>query len=115
MALSFNEERAKSAAQIMKQPEFLDIDPRLLHLPTTRPNGADPVKLQRQIIQYGSSQDILPILVYRGSDGAYIIFDGVTRATRLAKLRPGISVRIEVIGYLAFPCKHLPTVGERLP
>jgi hypothetical protein len=24
---------------------FLDVDPRDLHLPTTRPTGADPVKL----------------------------------------------------------------------
>ena len=100
----------------MKRPEFLDIDPRSLHLPTTRPTGADPVKLQRQIAQYGSStQGIPPIFVYRGSDGALIIFDGVTRATRVAKLRPGEQVRVEVIGDLSVPCGHLPTVGERLP
>ena len=100
----------------MKPPEFLDIDPGLLHLPATRPNGADPIKLQRQIMQYGAStQNIPPLLVYRGTDGTYIIFDGVTRATRIAKLRPGTPVRIEIIGDLAFPCGQLPTVGERLP
>ena len=100
----------------MKPLELLDVDPCLLHLPTTRPNGADPVKLQRQIAQYGySTQGIPPILVYRGSDRALIIFDGVTRASRIAKLRLGFSVQVEVIGNLSFPCGHLPTVGEQLP
>jgi hypothetical protein len=101
---------------MIKPPEFLDVDPDLLHLPVTRPSGADPVKLQRQIAQYGSStQGITPLLVYCGSDGALVIFDGVTRASRMAKLRPGILVSVEVIGNLPFPCGHLPTVGERLP
>lgn len=100
----------------MKPPEFLDVDPSLLYLPVTRPNGADPVKLQRQIAQYGSStRGFPPILVYRGSDSALIIFDGVTRASRIAKLRPGFRVQVEVIGNLSFPCGHLPTVGEQLP
>lgn len=100
----------------MKLPEFLDVDPGSLHLPTTRPRGADPAKLQRQIARYGSSiQGIPPIFVYRGSDGALIIFDGVTRATRVAKLRPGVLVRVEVIGDLPVPCGHLPTVGDQLP
>ena len=99
----------------MNPPEFLKVDPCSLHLPTTRPNGADPVKLQRQIAHYGTStEEIPPILVYRGSDGALIIFDGVTRASRIAKLRPGILVAVEVIGNFPFPCGHLPTVGERL-
>lgn len=99
----------------MNRPEFLDVDPCSLHLPATRPNGADPVKLQRQIARYGSSTEGIPsILVYRGSDGALIIFDGVTRATRIAKLRLGVSVSVEVIGNFPFTCGHLPTVGERL-
>lgn len=101
---------------VMKSPEFLDVDPRLLHLPTTRPSGADPVKLQRQIAQYGSSTEGMPpIFVYRGSDGEFVIFDGVTRATRMAQFRPGDLVRVEVVGDLLVPCRHLPTVGERLP
>ncbi len=100
----------------MEAPEFLDVDPRLLHLPATRPSGADPVKLQRQIAQYGSSTEGMPpIFVYRGSDGELVIFDGVTRATRVAQFRPGDLVRVEVVGDLPAPCSHLPTVGERLP
>jgi hypothetical protein len=100
----------------MTLERFLEIDPRLLRLPTTRPNGADPTKLRRQIAQHGASaQAMPPIGVYRGSDGALIIFDGVTRATRIALLKPGQTVSIEIMGQLAVPCGHLPTVGERLP
>jgi hypothetical protein len=51
----------------------------------------------------------------RGSDGELIIYDGVTRATRLAKLIPGQTVPVEVIGYLQSPGARFPTVGERLP
>lgn len=32
----------------MRAPEYLDVDPRTLHLPSMRPTGADPLKLQRQ-------------------------------------------------------------------
>ena len=100
----------------MRVPEYLDVDPRTLHLPSTRPTGADPLKLQRQVAQYGAStQGIPPVLVYRGTDGGLIIFDGVTRATRVAKLRPGDLVRVEVIGELLVPCTHLPTIGDQLP
>jgi hypothetical protein len=63
----------------MKTPEYLDIDPRTLHLPPNRASGADPVKLMRQISQYGSSVQGIPALwVYRGTDGALMIYDGVT-------------------------------------
>jgi hypothetical protein len=65
---------------------FLDVDPRTLHLPTTRPTGADPVKLQRQFAQFGAAiQGMPPLEVYRGTDGAFVLYDGVTRATRVAK------------------------------
>ena len=100
----------------MKRSEYLNVDPRTLHLPSTRPGGADPVKLQRQIAQYGSStKGMPPLLVYRGSDGGLLIADGVTRATRVAKLRSGAKVRVEVIGEFSMPCKQLPTVRDRLP
>jgi hypothetical protein len=60
-------------------------------------------------------QGMLPLFVYRGSDGALMISDGVTRATRVAKLLPGVRVRVEVIGNLPTTCGQLPTVGDRLP
>ena len=100
----------------MSEPVYLDVDPRTLHLPPSRASGADPVKLQRQIAIYGTAVDGMPALwVYRGSDGALMIYDGVTRATRVAMLLPGTPVRVEVIGDLRAPCGHLPTVGEPSP
>ena len=34
-------------------PDFRDVDPRELRLPSSRAEGADPTKLQRQIAQFG--------------------------------------------------------------
>ncbi len=95
---------------------FVDVDPRALHLPTTRPSGSDPVKLQRQVVQFGHSTQGMPTLeVYRGSDGELVIYSGVTRATRVAKLLPGQTIRVEVIDDLRTPVGHLPTVGDTIP
>jgi len=95
---------------------FLDVDPRTLHLPTTRTAGADPAKLQRQIARFGSgTQGMPPLEAYRGTDGKLVIYDGVTRATRVAKFLPGQLVRVELIDDLRTPVGHLPTVGDRLP
>ncbi len=95
---------------------FLDVDPRTLHLPTSRLSGTDPLKLQRQIAKYGTSTQGMPALeVYRGTDGELMIFNGVTRASRVAKLLPGRLVRVEVIDDIPTPVGHLPTVGDTLP
>jgi hypothetical protein len=56
-----------------------------------------------------------PIWVYEGTDGSLVIYYGVTRATRIAKLAPGTLVRIEIIGRIARPCASLPTVEDLLP
>jgi len=55
------------------------------------------------------------IVVYQASDGELVIYDGVTRATRAAKLAPGQRVFVEVIDKLRTPGAIYPTVGERLP
>jgi hypothetical protein len=95
---------------------FMDVDPRTLHLPTTRLSGADPFKLQRQIARFGTTvQGMPPPEVYRGTDGALMIYDGVTRATRVAKLLPGRLVTVELIDDLLTPAGHLPTIGDVLP
>ena len=100
----------------MRPRLFLDVDPRTLHLPTSRLSGADPFKLQRQIARYGTSTDGMPpVEVYRGTDGELMVFDGVTRATRVAKLLPRKAVRVEVIDDIPTPAGHLPTVGDTLP
>jgi hypothetical protein len=97
----------------MNPPELLDVDPRSLRLPPSRASGAEPAKLARQIARYGSSVEGMPVLwVYRGADGALMIYDGVTRASRVAKLRPGTLIRVEVVGDLPAACGHLPMIGD---
>jgi hypothetical protein len=99
----------------MKAHELLQVDPATLHLPGSRRDGADPVKLHRQIAKHGSSLDGMPPPeVKRGSDGGLVIYDGVTRATRAAKLSPGIPITVEVTGNLSRAVGDLPTVGEKL-
>lgn len=96
--------------------EFLTVDPRGLRLPPTRIAGADPAKLQRQIARHGRSlAGMPPVLVYRGSDGELMIMNGVTRATRAAKLCPGVPIPVEVMGNLPGAFGSLPTVAEKLP
>ena len=97
-------------------PEIVEVDPATLHVPPTRPQGADPGKLARQIHQHGDTVDGMPPLeLVRGKEGKLRINDGVTRATRVAKLLPGQSVKGIVIDI----CPHLdvtrfPTIGELL-
>jgi hypothetical protein len=55
-----------------------------------------------------------PPEVKRGSDGELVIFDGVTRATRVAKYLPGTLVSVEVTGELKGSVGDLPTVGDML-
>ena len=74
------------------------------------------MKLQRQIARYGSSLvGMPPIVVLRAADGELVIYDGVTRATRAAKLAPGQLVTVEVIGTTKGNGSQYPTVAEKLP
>jgi hypothetical protein len=100
----------------MKTPVYLDVDPRTLRLPWSRRDGADPTKLARQISLHGKATDGMPpLFVYRSSDGELVIGDGVTRATRVAKLLPGTRVRVEVVGDIPDVAAGMPTVGDKLP
>lgn len=95
---------------------FFDVDSAALRLSNERIDGADPAKLQRQIAKHGRSwAGMPPVLVYRGSDGELMLSDGVTRATRAAKLCPGSVIPTELLGSMAHPVGHLPTVKEKLP
>ena len=55
------------------------------------------------------------IEVSRGSDGELVINNGVTRATRIAKLLPGKLVRVEILEDIPDPVGHLPTIGDLIP
>lgn len=99
----------------MKAREFLQVDPSSLHLPGSRRDGADPLKLQRQLARHGTSlHGMPPPEVKRGTDGELVIYDGVTRATRAAKYLPGTPITVEVTGDLNGRVGGLPTVGEKL-
>ena len=97
-------------------PLVVEVDPRTLHLPPSRSSGADPYKLQRLIAKFGTSgAGMPPPWVYRGTDGLLMLDNGVTRATRIAKLAPGTLIRVEVVGTLRGPVGQQPTVGDLLP
>ena len=55
-----------------------------------------------------------PPEVKRGTDGELVIYDGVTRATRVAKYLPETLITVEVTGNLKGPVGGLPTVGAKL-
>lgn len=56
-----------------------------------------------------------PPWVYEASDGVLVLYNGVTRATRIAKLTPGTRIRVEVIGKLPRAFAADPTIGDVLP
>ena len=55
-----------------------------------------------------------PIFVFEGPDGVLEISDGVTRATRIAKLAPGQTVPVVVIGQYRRSRANSPKVKDRL-
>jgi hypothetical protein len=96
-------------------PDVRDVDPADLRLPPSRLSGADPYKLQQQVVRFGASTVGMPRLwVYEGSDGVLEIVDGVTRATRAAKFCPGGKVPVEVIGKLRQPRGPNPRIGDKI-
>jgi hypothetical protein len=97
-------------------PDFRDVDPRELRVPPSRRQGADPAKLARQISLFGRSDTGMPPpWVYEGSDGVLMLYNGVTRATRIAKLSPWTTIRVEVIGKLPRAFAGEPKIGDLLP
>ena len=92
-----------------------EVDPNDLRLPPSRAAGADSWKLHQQIRQFGASKDGMPpILVYEDPDGVLEIIDGVTRATRMAKLAPGETVPVVVIGQYRRSRANSPSVRDRV-
>lgn len=96
--------------------DFRDVDPHELRVPPSRRHGADPGKLQRQISRFGrSSVGMPPLEVHEASDGVLVVYNGVTGATRVAKLAPDTLVHVEVIGRLPVPLAYLPRIGNVVP
>lgn len=97
-------------------PDFRDVDPNDLRVSPSRPTGAGPTKLRRQIAQFGASTiGMPPLWVYEATDGVLVVYDGVTRAIRVAKLAPGKLVRVEVIGKLRRAYGKSAKIGDLLP
>jgi hypothetical protein len=96
---------------------FIHVDPGECHLPPSRAQGADPAKLARQIAKHGNSLvGMPPLQVVRGFGGHLRINDGVTRATRAAKLQPGTLVTAEIIQELPqLNVTRIPKVKDVLP
>jgi hypothetical protein len=44
-----------------------------------------------------------------------MLSDGVTRATRIAKLSPGATIRVEVVRSVKVPLGRFSPVGDTLP
>src|SRR5580692_5029474 len=96
--------------------DFRDFDPGELRVPPSRRQGADPGKLARQISLFGrSAVGMPPPWVYEASDGVLVLYNGVTRATRIAKLSPGTPIKVEVIGKLPKAFAADPKIGDVLP
>lgn len=96
-------------------PDIREVNPGTLRLQGARAQ-ADAFKLQMQIARFGASKvGMPPITVYEASDGVLIIYNGVTRATRIAKLAPGTLVPVEVIGRLRRAYFAAPSIGDTLP
>src|SRR5262245_61698824 len=95
---------------------FVDVDPRTLRLLPSRRTGADPAKLRRQIAAHGASTaGMPPLIAFEAADGVLVLYDGVTRAARVAELAPGTLVRVEVIGRLRRAFAADPSIGDTLP
>jgi hypothetical protein len=96
--------------------DFRDVDPREMRLPSSRRHVVDPVKLQHQVARFGaSSAGMPPLWVYESSDGVLVVYNGVTRATRIARLAPGTTIRVEVIGTLRRAHAGDPKIGDLRP
>ena len=97
-------------------PDYRDVDPRELRLPASRRGGPDPFKLQIQIAKFGaSSVGMSPPWVFEASDGVLVLYNGVTRAARIAKLSPGKTIRVQVIGRWKRPHAADPKIGDFVP
>lgn len=97
--------------------EFLQVDPRTLHLPPSRQDGADLYKLARQKALHGDSIDGMPpVVLRRCKDGRLVVRDGVTRATRAAELLPGVPIPGEVAEHRPDEdASTYPTIGDTIP
>lgn len=69
-----------------------------------------------QIARYGASTaGMPPPWVYEAADGVLVLYNGITRSTRIARLAPGATIRVEVVGRLRRAYGSEPKIGDFLP
>ena len=44
-----------------------------------------------------------------------VVYNGITRATRIARLAPGTMIRVEVVGRLRRAYANEPRIGDFIP
>lgn len=89
------------------------VDPRTLFLPPSLSEGADLVKLHDQKRRFReSSEGMPPIEVHEDPVGEMVIYDGATRAFRMAEL--GRLVRVTVSRKLTREIAKLPIKLSRV-
>jgi hypothetical protein len=49
------------------------------------------------------------------ADGVLVLYNGITRATRIARLAPGATIRVEVVGKLRRAYAGEPRIGDVTP
>jgi hypothetical protein len=93
---------------------YLLVSASVLRLPSSRRAGADPVKLAQQVAQFQDELKGMPAIeVTMGANGEMMINDGVTRATRAARLAPTKLVPVEIIDERpTWDLSKLPRVGD---
>ena len=96
--------------------DFRYVLPGLLRASATRPDGADPMKLQDQLNEFGySATGMPPIEVTLGMNGELMVNDGMTRATRCCMIDMEQAVKVEVIEVRPeWDFSHLPAIAETL-
>ena len=91
-------------------------DPRTLLVPPSRSDGADRWKLQMQTARFGgSAAGMDPPEAYETPAGELVLYNGVTRATRMAKESPGTPIPVNVVGKIKSLRISLPTIQDLLP
>ena len=96
--------------------DLRDVDPRELRVLPSRSAGARPDQTRAADCQvWLSTKGMPPLWVCEGTDGVLVIYNGVTRATRIAKLAPGTLVTVEVIAKLRRALAKEPKIGDLLP
>jgi len=96
-------------------PQRREVDPGDLRLPSVGQAASTLGSgIRRSVRQFVARRDDLPpILVHEDPDGVLEITDGVTRATRVAKLTPGEPVPVVVIGRYRRSRASSPRVRDR--